>query len=84
MARAINEAPNGFKGLGYEKICTTLLDDEVACVEVAMLPIKDSWTKTGVKIVSDGWKDARNHPLVNVIAVSTKGAMLSTLKLEKY
>ena len=26
-------------------------------------------------IVSDGWKDARNCPLINVLAVSPKGAM---------
>jgi hypothetical protein len=75
MVRAVNEAPSGFIGPGYEKIRTTLLDDEVARVENAMLPIKDSWVETGVTIVSDGWKDARNRPLVNVIAVSTRGAM---------
>ena len=75
MVRAVNEAPKGFKGPGYEKIRTTLLDDEVARVDAAMLPIKDTWTETGVTIVSDGWKDARNRPLVNVIAVSTRGAM---------
>ena len=27
-------------------------------------------------IVSDGWKDTRNKPLINVIAMSPKGAML--------
>ena len=26
-------------------------------------------------IVSDGWKDVRNHPLFNIIAVSTRGVM---------
>lgn len=75
MVRAVNEAPTGYKGPHYEKIRTTLLDDEVACVENAMLPIKDSWVKTGVTIVSNEWKDARDRPLVNVIAVSTRGAM---------
>ena len=75
MVRAINETPSGFKGPGYEKVCTTLLDDEVARVDSAMLPIKDAWVKTGVTIVSDGWKDARNRPLVNVLVVSTRGAM---------
>ena len=61
MVRAVNEGANGFKGPDYEKIHTTLLDDEVVCVENAMLPIKDSWVKTGVTIVLDGWKDARNR-----------------------
>ena len=75
MVRAVNEAPKGFKSPGYEKIRTTLLDDEVARVDAAMLPIKDTWTETGVTIVSDGWKDARNRPPVNVIVVATRGAM---------
>lgn len=44
-------------------------------METSLQPIRDSWTKTGVSIVSDGWKDARNCPLINVIAVCPKGAM---------
>jgi hypothetical protein len=75
MVRVVNEAPRGFKGPGYEKIRTTLLDAEVANVQASMQPIRDSWIETGVSIVSDGWKDPRNHPLINVIAVSTRGAM---------
>ena len=47
----------------------------MAYVEVSMLPIKDSWIEIGVTIVSDGWKDVRDHPLVNVTIVSTRGAM---------
>ena len=30
----------------------------------------------GVSIISNGWKDQRNRPLINVIAQSPKGAML--------
>lgn len=75
MVRSINEAPRGFKGQGYEKVRTTLLDKEVKHVEDSLKPIKDSWFKTGVSIVSDRWKDARNRPLVNVIALSMRGAM---------
>lgn len=77
MLRLVNETPKGFKGLGYEKIHTTLFDDEVDHIEPSssMPPIKDSWIEIGVKIVSYGWKDARIYPLVNVILMSTRGAM---------
>lgn len=75
MVRIVNEAPKGFNGPGYEKIHTSLLNDEVVRAENAVLPIKDSWVEIGVTIVSDGWKDARNRPLVNVIVESTRGAM---------
>ena len=40
-----------------------------------MKPIKDSWIETGVTVVSNWWKDARNRPLINVLAVSPKGTM---------
>ncbi|XP_059073578.1 uncharacterized protein LOC131874296 [Cryptomeria japonica] len=82
MVRSINEAPRGFKGLGYEKVCTTLLDKEVKHVEDSLKPIKDSWIETSVSIVSDGWKDARNRPLVNVIAMSTSGAIFLIVDCE--
>ncbi len=42
MVRAVNDAPKGFKGPSYGKILTTLLDDEVARVDAAMLLIEDS------------------------------------------
>lgn len=76
MLRTVNEAPKGYKGLGYEKVRGSLLEKEVELVEGALKPIRDSWVETGVSIVSDGWKDSRNQPLINVIAVSPKGAMV--------
>lgn len=75
MLKCVNEAPKGYKGLGYEKIHNTLLEIEVKGAQDAMKPITNSWIETRVSIVSDGWKDSRNHPLVNVIAMSPKGAM---------
>lgn len=34
-------------------------------------------SKHRVSIICDGWKDARNHPLINAVAISRKGAMFS-------
>ena len=31
--------------------------------------------ETGVSIVSDGWRDQRNHPLINISAICSQGAM---------
>ncbi|XP_057834062.2 uncharacterized protein LOC131044700 [Cryptomeria japonica] len=75
MIKSVNEAPRGCKGPGNEKVRGTLLDKEVKRVEDALKPIRDSWVDTGVTIVSDEWKDAKNRPLINVITVSPKGAM---------
>ncbi|XP_059066506.1 uncharacterized protein LOC131857797 [Cryptomeria japonica] len=75
MVRPINESPRGFKGLVYEEVCTTLLDKEVKHVEDSLKPFRDSWIETSMSIVFDGWKDARNRLVVNVIAMSTRGAM---------
>lgn len=37
--------------------------------------IQNSWKTSGVSIICNRWKDARNRPLINVIAMSPKGAM---------
>lgn len=75
MLRKVNEAPQGYTGPGYEKVRCTLLAKKVKSLENALAPIRNSWKQTGVSIISDGWKDTKNQPLINVIAVCPKGAM---------
>ena len=75
MVEAINDAPHGYKPPGYEKLRTIILHDERKHVEAQLQPIKDFWVQSGVSIISDGWKDCRNRPLINVIVVCPKGAM---------
>ena len=75
MLRKVNEAPKGYMGPGYEKVRSTLLAKEVKSIDTALAPIRNSWKQIGVSIISDGWKDAKNRPLINVIAVYPKGAM---------
>ena len=75
MLKSANEAPRGNKAPGYERVRTTLLDQEVKGIDDQLKPIRDSRIETGVSIVLDGWKDARNRPLINVLVVSPKGAM---------
>lgn len=75
MLRSANKALAGYSSPSYERVRTTMLDDQVKLIDEQLKPIKDSWIETGVTIVSDEWKDARNRPLINVLAVSPKGAM---------
>eukprot|EP01018_Ginkgo_biloba_P000099 Gb_18470 [translate_table: standard] len=67
MVRAINDGPKGYKTPSFEK--------EKYLVEQSIKPIRSSWQTTGVLIISDGWTDARNRPLINVIVVCLKGSM---------
>eukprot|EP01018_Ginkgo_biloba_P020087 Gb_39398 [translate_table: standard] len=75
MGRAINDGPKGYKSPSFEKIPTTLLTKEKSLVEQTIEPIKASQQTTNVSIVSKGWTDARNRPLINVIVASPKGLM---------
>ena len=68
MIREVYKAPKGYVSPGYEKIRTTLLTGEKLRLEGALNPIHHSWRLSRVSIISDGWKDQRNRPLINVIA----------------
>ena len=75
MIKVVNEAPKGYKSPGYEKVRTTLLSSEKQSVDRQLQAIRDTWNQTGVSIISDGWRDQRNRPLINVIAICPQGAM---------
>eukprot|EP00253_Pinus_taeda_P025286 PITA_25286 len=75
MIKAVNEVPKGYKSPGYEKVRTTLLASEKQSVDRQLQAIRDTWAETGVSIISDGWRDQRNRPLINVVAVCPQGAM---------
>ena len=44
-------------------------------IEDVLKPVRNSWSSSGVSIISDGWTDTRHRPLVNLIASSPAGAM---------
>eukprot|EP01018_Ginkgo_biloba_P021027 Gb_40274 [translate_table: standard] len=75
MVRAINDGPKGYKTPSFEKVRTTLLTKEKSLVEQSIEPIRASWQTIGVSIVFDGWTDARNMALINVIVVCPKRSM---------
>eukprot|EP01018_Ginkgo_biloba_P040756 Gb_13500 [translate_table: standard] len=73
MVRAINNGPKEYKPLGYEKLCTTLIDNEKSKVEKQLEPVRDEWPKVGCSIIMDGWTDRRNRPLFNIMVSCSRG-----------
>ena len=54
MLDAIASFGPGFKGPGYEDIRGPLLKNEVERVQEYLIEFKNSWTKAGCTIMSDG------------------------------
>jgi hypothetical protein len=75
MIKAINKAPIGYKIPRYEKARTVLLDKEKAKVKRDLTQFTDGWADVGVSIVSDGWTNVRNQHLINILGVSSTGAL---------
>ncbi|KAL9671541.1 hypothetical protein QQ045_009110 [Rhodiola kirilowii] len=60
---------------GYNRLRTTLLDQEKKHVELLLAPIKNTWGAKGVTIVTDGWSDPQRRPLINFMACCESGLM---------
>ncbi|CAL1355405.1 unnamed protein product [Linum trigynum] len=70
MVRGLIEGSKGYKPPSSEKLRTNLLDKERSKVDRALTGIRDQWPTFGVFIVSNGWSNVKNQPLINVLAVS--------------
>jgi len=75
MVAAINKGPKGYKSPSSEKARTSLLDACKRNVEQDLGALKNTWHTHGVSIVSDGWTNMKNKPLINVIASNSRGSM---------
>ncbi|XP_028060347.1 uncharacterized protein LOC114263958 [Camellia sinensis] len=71
----VNSSLIGYTPPSYDRLRTTLLSQEKAHVNRLLQPIRDSWNKKGVSLLSDGWSDRQRRPLINVMASSAGGAM---------
>ena len=69
MAQAINGAPKGYRSLGYDKARTMGLDSERAKINSALGKFTNDWSNYGVSIVSNGWTNLKNNPLINILGV---------------
>ncbi|XP_022894492.1 uncharacterized protein LOC111408894 isoform X2 [Olea europaea var. sylvestris] len=65
----------GYTPPTYNRLRTTLLAQEKENINRKLQPIRDSWRKKGVPIVSDGWLDKQRRPLINVMGASAGRAM---------
>ncbi|KAK8516369.1 hypothetical protein V6N12_068976 [Hibiscus sabdariffa] len=65
----------GYAPPGYNKLRTTLLQQEKNNVEKLLQPIKATWREKGLTIVSDGWSDPTRKPLINFMATFGNGPM---------
>ena len=72
---AANHALGGYVPPGYNKLRTTLLQQEKAKVERLLEPIKSTWYEKGVSIVTDGWSDPQRKLLINFMIASEYGPM---------
>lgn len=58
---------------GLEKLRTKLLTKVKKEVQKMLGPIKASLPTSGVSIVSDGWTDTTQHPIINFMVSSLNG-----------
>ncbi|XP_052204042.1 uncharacterized protein LOC127809319 [Diospyros lotus] len=70
-----NHPLGGYVPSGYNKLRTTLLQQEKTNVEKLLEPIKSTWLGKGVSIVTDGWSDPQRRPLINFLVVSENRPM---------
>ena len=75
FAYAANNQISGYQPPGYNKLRTTLLQNERRHVENLLQPIKNAWSQKGVSIVSDGWSDPQRRSLINFMVVTENGPM---------
>ncbi|KAL9664458.1 hypothetical protein QQ045_019859 [Rhodiola kirilowii] len=73
---AANNNLGGYVPPAYNRLRTTLLDQEKKHVELSLAPIKNTWGAKEVTIVTDGWSDPQRIPLINFMACCESGPML--------
>jgi hypothetical protein len=79
MLQVINGAPKGYRSPEYDKARTLGLDRERAKIQGALGKFTNDWNRHRVSIVSDGWKNVKGRPLMNILGVSASGVVfLST------
>ncbi|KAF8378914.1 hypothetical protein HHK36_030263 [Tetracentron sinense] len=75
MVSSINSGPKGYKCPSFEKVRTSLLDNEKQRLDRDLHVVRDTWPMNGFSIISDGWTSIKDHPLINLIAANSLGAM---------
>ena len=75
MVRAIAEVghTDSWSGVEYNKMRTTMLEEQKALIDKALVPVKAGWQSFGCTIISDGWSDMRRRHIINILVSSCLG-----------
>lgn len=74
--RMINNTSQGYAPSRYEKLYTIILNEKKTQIESTVQDIKESCSAIRVSILSDGWTDITNRPLINILVYSLNEVML--------
>ncbi|WOH11569.1 hypothetical protein DCAR_0831058 [Daucus carota subsp. sativus] len=66
--RLSNSRVSGYVPPTYNRMRTTLLEQEKSHLNFLLQSFRDSWKKKGVSLCSDGWGDRLKRSLINVMA----------------
>nr|XP_043629847.1 uncharacterized protein LOC122601143 [Erigeron canadensis] len=64
---------HGYTWSSYHSMRVTLLKDAKTSVSLIIAGYRKQWEETGCTIMSDGWRDARQRPLINFMVYCSKG-----------
>lgn len=79
MCNATSSSHVPYTGPAYNAMRTTLLDAVKRRVDDSLAPwLEHALRYTGFVLVSDGWTDAQNRPLIQLLAMFTQRAEIST------
>lgn len=72
---AVARSGASYKPPGRAAISTTLLQAEVADIDQKLAVYTREAAITGITLVSDGWSNVQNRPIINFLAVGPDGAI---------
>nr|XP_043625897.1 uncharacterized protein LOC122597364 [Erigeron canadensis] len=64
---------HGCTGPTYHAVRVSLLKDVKQSVKLIVDSYREYWSESGCTIMSDGWRDARQRPLINFLVYCPKG-----------
>ena len=65
----------GFKGPTYQELRGPLLRNNVREVNDFMVDIKNDWREYGCSVMSDGWTNQKQQPIMNFLVYCPRGTM---------
>ena len=75
MIKAVANVGPSYKPPSPNQLRRRHLNEEVKYVETEIMRIREKWKTHGCTIVSDGWSDTKNRPIINVLATSAYGTV---------